>query len=42
MDTLEAERARQEAALGATPKPETVALRLGLAGIYAWRMSALA
>ena len=42
MDTLEAERARLEAALVASPKPESVALHPGLAGIYAGKVSDLA
>ena len=42
MDTLEAERARLEAALLASPEPEPVALHPGLAGIYAGKVSDLA
>jgi site-specific DNA recombinase len=42
MDTLEAERARLEAALLASPEPEPVALHPGLAGIYARKVSDLA
>ena len=42
MDTLEAERARLEGALAATPKPEPVALHPGLAAIYASKVSNLA
>jgi site-specific DNA recombinase len=42
MDTLEAERARLEAALLASPEPEPVALHPGLAGIYADKVSDLA
>jgi hypothetical protein len=42
MDTLEAERARLEAVLGASPEPEPVALHPGLAGIYASMVSDLA
>ncbi len=41
MNTLEAERARLEAALDARPEPEPVALHPGLAGIYADRVSNL-
>ena len=41
MDTLEAERATLEAALGAGSEPEPVALHPGLAGIYASKVSDL-
>ena len=42
MDMLEADRAKLEAALVASPEPEPVALHPGLAGIYAGRVSNLA
>jgi site-specific DNA recombinase len=42
MDTLEAECARPETALPASLEPEPVALHLGLAGIYAEKVSDIA
>jgi site-specific DNA recombinase len=42
MDTLEAERARLEATLAASPEPEAPTLHPGLAGIYASKVSNLA